>query len=63
MPVMAVVTGRDVMLDPSPMKHRLEAHVPHLSLRYLPAARHYPGSQAVPALAFLRRHLPPPSTS
>ena len=53
MPVMLVVAGRDVMLDPVAMKRRAEEHIPHLTLRYLPDARHYPGSQADAVSAFL----------
>ena len=53
MPVMAVVAGRDVMLAPAPMKRRLEKHVRHLTMHYLPEARHFPGSQAERALEFL----------
>lgn len=55
MPVLAVVPGKDVMLAPGPMKQRLEANVSRLEMRYLPQARHYPGSQAAPILEFLER--------
>jgi pimeloyl-ACP methyl ester carboxylesterase len=55
MPVMAIVAGRDVMLAPRPMKQRLEAQVRDLEMRYLPDARHYPGTQVEPVLDFLLR--------
>lgn len=53
MPVMAVVAGKDVILDAHSMKKRLEENVSNLTLRYLPAAHHFPGDQSQPILEFL----------
>ena len=52
-PVMAVVAGRDVMLDPHTMRQRLERNVPDLRLHFLPEARHFPGDQSERIACFL----------
>jgi len=53
MPVMAVVAGKDVILDGRSMKKRFEENVSNLTLRYLPDAYHFPGDQSEPILEFL----------
>ena len=50
---MAVVAGRDVMLDPHTMRQRLERNVPDLRLHFLPEARHFPGDQSERIACFL----------
>lgn len=56
MPVMAVVAGKDLMLDAWVIKQRLENNVSNLELRYLSEARHFPGSQAEPIKNFLKKN-------
>jgi pimeloyl-ACP methyl ester carboxylesterase len=41
MPVLAIVGGKDVLLDSAETKRRLEANVPHAEIRYLPEAGHF----------------------
>lgn len=56
MPVMAIVGGRDVLLDSEDTKRRLERLVPHAQIHYLPEARHFIPSQTIPILEFLASH-------
>ncbi len=54
MPVLAIVGGKDVLLDSAGTARRLKANVPHAEVRYLPEAGHFiPGQNAV-VLEFLR---------
>ena len=55
MPVMAIVGGKDVLLDSAETKRRLESNVPHAEVRYLPEAGHLLPMQTEPILDFLRR--------
>jgi pimeloyl-ACP methyl ester carboxylesterase len=41
MPVMAIVGGKDVLIDSAETKQRLERNVPHAMIRYLPEAGHF----------------------
>jgi pimeloyl-ACP methyl ester carboxylesterase len=53
MPLMAIVGGRDVLLDSADTKRRLERVVPHAEIHYLPEVRHFIPSQTAPILQFL----------
>jgi pimeloyl-ACP methyl ester carboxylesterase len=55
MPVLAIVGGKDVLLDSPATKQRLEASVPHAEVRYYPEAGHFIPHQTVPILDFLER--------
>ncbi len=55
MPVLAIVGGRDVLLDSEATRQRLAQHVQHAEVRYLPDARHYIPGQTATILAFLQR--------
>lgn len=54
MPVLAIMGGRDVLLDLHEAKVRLEKNVPHADIRFLPEARHYIPGQSQAMLDFLR---------
>ncbi|GIH27682.1 Ndr family protein [Acrocarpospora phusangensis] len=54
MPVLAVVGGRDAMLDSAATKARLETAAPDATVRLLPEAGHLVPSQNGPILEFLR---------
>ncbi|GAA0991689.1 alpha/beta hydrolase [Acrocarpospora macrocephala] len=54
MPVLAVVGGRDRMLDSAATRTRLEAAAPHATVRLLPEAGHLLPGQNGPILDFLR---------
>ena len=53
MPVLAIVGGKDELLDSAETKRRLEHHVSHAEVRYLPEAGHVLRSQTAPILEFL----------
>jgi pimeloyl-ACP methyl ester carboxylesterase len=53
MPVLAIVGGRDVMLDSFETRQRLERFAPHAEVRFLPDARHFIPGQATAILHFL----------
>jgi len=55
MPLLAIVGGKDVLLDSPATKQRLEASVPHAEVRYYPEAGHFIPHQTVPILDFLQR--------
>jgi pimeloyl-ACP methyl ester carboxylesterase len=55
MPVLAVVGGRDAMLDSYGTRHRLERTVPRATVRLLPDAGHVLFGQTELVLDFLRR--------
>jgi|SRR5262245_24477460 len=55
MPVIAVLGGRDVLLDSAGTKRRLERTVPQAEIRYLPEAGHFVFGQTAPILEFLGR--------
>ena len=47
MPVLAVVGGRDVLIDSAETRERLTRHAPHAEVVFLPEGRHYlPGQTA-----------------
>ncbi|GAA2904675.1 alpha/beta hydrolase [Streptosporangium fragile] len=54
MPVLAVLGGRDSMLDSHETRRRLEQAVPHATVTLLPEAGHLLQEQAAPILDFLR---------
>jgi pimeloyl-ACP methyl ester carboxylesterase len=54
MPVMAILGGKDVLLDSSETKRRLERTVPHAEIRFLPEVGHLIPGQTEPILEFLR---------
>lgn len=53
MPVLAVVGGKDVLLDSDGTRRRLEAHAPGAEVRYLPEGRHVLPDQALAIHDFL----------
>jgi pimeloyl-ACP methyl ester carboxylesterase len=53
-PVLAIVGGRDMLLDSAETKRRLERHVPKAKVVYLPEAGHFIPNQAAEVLPFLR---------
>jgi pimeloyl-ACP methyl ester carboxylesterase len=55
MPVLAIVGGKDVLLDSSATKRRLEQNAFQVEVRYLPEAGHLIRGQTVAILEFLRR--------
>ena len=55
MPVLAIVGGRDVLLDSRGTKHRLEACAPRAEVEYLPDAGHFIPGQTASIVAFLTR--------
>jgi pimeloyl-ACP methyl ester carboxylesterase len=62
MPVLAILGGRDPMLDSSETRRRLETHLPHIEVRYLPDVGHAVLGQTAVIADFLRRcAAPPPS--
>ncbi len=54
MPVLAIVGGKDVLLDSAGTQRRLEKHVPRAEVVYLPDARHFIPGQTATILEFLR---------
>jgi pimeloyl-ACP methyl ester carboxylesterase len=55
MPVLAILGGKDALLDSAATKRRLERNVPHAEIRYLPQVGHLIAGQTAPILEFLRR--------
>ena len=53
-PVLAIVGGRDVLLDSAQTKRRLERHAPGAQVVYLPEAGHLIPDQTARVLEFLR---------
>ena len=53
MPVLAIVGGRDVLLDSAGTKTRLQRHAPQAEVVYLPEAGHLIPNQTARVLAFL----------
>jgi pimeloyl-ACP methyl ester carboxylesterase len=54
MPVMAIVGGKDVMVDSPGIKRRLERNVQRADVITLPNAGHFLRGQTAPILDFLR---------
>jgi pimeloyl-ACP methyl ester carboxylesterase len=52
-PVMAIVGGKDVLLDSAETQRRLKRHVPHADIRYRPEAGHLIPGQTAPILESL----------
>ena len=55
MPLLAIVGGKDVLLDSAETKRRLEANAPQAEVRYLPDTGHFIPDQAATILEFLER--------
>jgi pimeloyl-ACP methyl ester carboxylesterase len=55
MPVLAILGGKDVLLDSAETMRRLKKTVPRAGIVYLPKARHYIPGQTATILEFLRR--------
>ncbi len=55
MPTMAILGGRDVLLDSAATRKRLERNVPQAEIRYFPEAGHFIPGQTQPILEFLHR--------
>lgn len=53
MPVLAILGGKDVLIDSAETKRRLEKNVPNAQIRYDPAAGHFLGRQTDVVLEFL----------
>jgi len=53
MPLLAILGGRDVLIDSADTRHRLERGVPHALIRFLPDAGHAVTGQSTPILEFL----------
>ena len=62
MPVMAVVGGKDVLIDSDQTRRRLERAVPHADVRYLPDAYHLLPSKTAEVLTFLLAAVPEASS-
>lgn len=54
MPVLAIVGGKDVLLDSEGTRRRLQAHAPGAEIRYLPEGRHFLPDQTQAIHDFLR---------
>lgn len=52
MPVMAIVGGKDVLMDSAETKRRVERNIPHAEIRYLPEAGHFIPAQTQTILEF-----------
>jgi pimeloyl-ACP methyl ester carboxylesterase len=53
MPVLAIVGGKDILLDSDETRRRLTGNVPHAEVRFLAEARHYIPAQTAVILDFL----------
>jgi pimeloyl-ACP methyl ester carboxylesterase len=62
MPVMAILGGKDALLDSAGTKRRLERNVARAEIRYLPEGGHLLPGQTMPILDFLRREAGRPET-
>jgi pimeloyl-ACP methyl ester carboxylesterase len=58
MPLLAILGGKDVLLDSAGTRDRLARHVPHAEIIYLPDAPHALRNQTAPIHAFLQRTTP-----
>ncbi len=54
MPVLAIVGGKDVLLDSEETRRRLQAHAPGATVHYLPDGRHFLPGQTQAIYDFLR---------
>lgn len=57
MPVIAILGGKDVLLDSAETKERLERNIPHVEVRYDPEAGHFIPGQTQTILDFLLRQV------
>jgi pimeloyl-ACP methyl ester carboxylesterase len=57
MPVLAIVGGKDVLIDSDGTKRRLERNVPGAQIRYIPEAGHFIPPQTTPILDFLSKNV------
>ncbi len=57
MPLMAIVGGKDMLIDSADTRNRLERNVAHAEIRYLPEAGHFIPGQTAAILDFLNRAL------
>jgi pimeloyl-ACP methyl ester carboxylesterase len=56
MPVLAIVGGKDVLLDSAETKRRLERNAPRAEVHFIPEAGHFIRGQTQPILQFLLTH-------
>ena len=52
-PILAIVGGRDVLIDSGETRDRLERHAPHAEVVFLPQGRHFLPGQTARVTAFL----------
>jgi pimeloyl-ACP methyl ester carboxylesterase len=57
MPVLAIMGGKDVLLDSAETRQRLARNVPHAEIRYFPEVGHFIPGQTSTILDFLSRNL------
>lgn len=55
MPILAIVGGRDVLLDSADTRDRLQRHAPHAEICFLEEGYHFLPDQAARVIAFLAR--------
>lgn len=53
MPILAIMGGRDVLIDSDDTRRRLQAFAPHAEINFLPEALHFIPGQSEPVLRFL----------
>jgi pimeloyl-ACP methyl ester carboxylesterase len=53
LPILAIVGGRDVLIDSRQTRDRLQRHAPHAEVVFLPAGRHFLPGQTARVLDFL----------
>jgi pimeloyl-ACP methyl ester carboxylesterase len=58
MPVLAIIGGRDVLLDSRDTRARLAQHVPHAEICFIEEGHHFLPDQSQRVLDFLRRAVP-----
>lgn len=63
MPILAIVGGRDVLIDSRDTRARLERAAPHAQVRFIADGHHFLPNQASPIMEFLERHLLPNSSA
>ena len=62
MPILAIMGGRDVLLDSADTRERLQRNTPHAEIHFLAEGYHFLLDQAVPIMTFLERSLTCPPT-
>ncbi|HTW64560.1 MAG TPA: alpha/beta hydrolase [Bryobacteraceae bacterium] len=53
MPLLAILGGKDMLIDSDETRQRFQTNVPHSAIRYLPEAGHFIRGQTAPILDFL----------